>query len=47
MIGAMLFAVALYVITIELWHFAARRSRRAVLRQAGAAASGKMPKKGS
>ena len=43
MIGAMLFAVILYVITIELWHFVARQSRRAVPRQTKAAGSGGRP----
>jgi uncharacterized membrane protein len=40
MIGAVLFAVTLYVFTTELWLFVTRRSRRAVLRQARAARSG-------
>jgi uncharacterized membrane protein len=40
MVGAILFAVLLYVITIELWRFVARRSRRAVLQRAGAAGNG-------
>jgi uncharacterized membrane protein len=40
MIGAVLFAVTLYVFTTELWLFVTRRSRRAVLRQARAAGSG-------
>jgi len=37
MIGAILFAVMLYVITTELWLFVTRRSRRAVLRRIKAA----------
>jgi uncharacterized membrane protein len=37
MIGAILFAVILYVITTELWLFVTRQSRRAVLRRIKAA----------
>jgi hypothetical protein len=33
MVGAILFAVLLYVITTELWRLVARRSRRAVLQR--------------
>ena len=40
MVGAILFAVLLYVITIELWRFVARLSRRTVLQRAGAAGNG-------
>jgi hypothetical protein len=47
MVGAILFAVLLYVIAIELWRFVARRSRRAVLQQAGAAGNGGRPISGS
>ena len=40
MVGAILIVVLLYVITIELWHFVARLSRRAILQRAGAAGNG-------
>ena len=40
MVGAILFAVLLYAITIELWRLVARRSRRAVLQRTRAAESG-------
>ena len=40
MVGAILFAVLLYVITIELWRFVARLSRRTVHQRARAAGSG-------
>src|SRR5262249_31839812 len=40
MVGAILFAVLLYVITIGLWRFVARRSRRAVLQRGGAGGNG-------
>ena len=39
-IGAILFAVMLYVITTELWLFVARQRRRSVLRQTTAAGNG-------
>jgi uncharacterized membrane protein len=38
MIGAILFAVILYVITTELWLFVTRQRRRAVLRKVSSAA---------
>ena len=40
MVGAILFAVLLYVITIEFWRFVAPRSRRVLQRAAGAAIGG-------
>ena len=47
MVGAILFAVLLYAITIELWRLVARRSRRAVLQRAGVAGNGGRPINGS
>jgi len=38
MIGAILFAVILYVITTELWLFVTRQRRRAALRKVSSAA---------